>query len=557
MKKIVMSLFVLALSFQAFAQKQEVDQAEMEKRNWFHNDYSKTGIHGVGTDSALEFLKSKKMKPIKVVVGVLDSGVQIDHEDLKNEVWTNRAEKLDGRDTDGNGYVDDIHGWDFCTTADGVDYNEDSYEATRVVVLYEPLFDSADKAKNMENMRKMPTEYQTYLRAKRDWAEKYYSALAKAGGKIDAETQQILDYLEEMAAYTKDMKLTKENVANMPEGTELEKDMKKRVDFLIANNEEFEGKTMRAIIEDAKKEFGIGSTRDSNDLNYAYNKEYNPAKGKTDIKGYGNNEVEGPDAFHGTHVAGIIGASRDNKLGMDGVAGGVVEIMSVRMVPDGDERDEDVANAIIYAVDNGAKILNMSFGKAFSPNKEMVWKAIQYADSKGVLMFHAAGNSNKDLDYEFNYPTSFKDDEMVSMASNWITVGASTRYPENLKASFSNYGTMKVDIFAPGTEIYSTIQNNSYRYAQGTSMASPVAAGCAALLWAYFPHLTSEQVKEILFETVNVSDVEVTVGKEKDQRKFSDLSVTGGVIDVNKAVRLAYDRYGAPSKKFLKELNRR
>jgi len=223
--------------------------------------------------------------------------------------------------------------------------------------------------------------------------------------------------------------------------------------------------------------------------------------------------------------------------------------MGVRTVPNGDERDKDVANAIRYAVDNGAKILNMSFGKAFSPNKELVYDAIRYADSKGVLMFHAAGNDNKDLDWNYNYPSSFKDGEMVSFAKNWITVGASTRYSENLKASFSNFGTIKVDIFAPGTEIYAPVPDQKYRYLQGTSMASPVAAGCAALLWAYFPDLTSEQVKEILFETVNVSHTTVNVGSEKEPRDFSTLSVTGGVIDVNKAVRLAYDRYYKNSKK--------
>src|SRR5690606_37975267 len=257
-----------------------------------------------------------------------------------------------------------------------------------------------------------------------------------------------------------------------------------------------------------------------------------------------NNEVEGPDAFHGTHVAGIIGAARNNGKGMNGVAGDVVELMSVRMVPDGDERDMDVANAIRYAVDNGAKVLNMSFGKAFSPEKELVYEAIQYADSKGVLMFHAAGNDNKDLDYNTNYPSNFKDNEMVSLTKNWITVGASTRNNDALKASFSNFGTVKVDIYAPGTEIYATVPDQKYRYLQGTSMASPVAAGAAALIWAYFPHMTSQQVKEVLFETVNKSDAIVKVGSEGDERKFSDLSVTGGVIDVNKAVRLAYERYG-------------
>lgn len=543
MKKLIGLGLLLVMGFHAIAQD-AVDKQELEKRNWFHSDFSKTGIYGVGTDSALEFLNSKNLKPKTVVVGVLDSGVEIDHEDLKNEIWVNKKEKAgNGKDDDKNGFVDDLNGWDFCTDASGKDYNEDSYEATRVTFMYKSKFDSGNKVADMENMRKMPNEYQTYLKARKVWADKYYSAKSKSAGN-DAEANQIMAFLEDLAAYTKDLKLSKAGIQALPETTAEEKDKKSKLDFLISNNPEFEGKTMAEIIAEAKKEFGMVDESENKDLLYAYNPDYNPAKGKFDIKGYGNNEVEGPDAFHGSHVAGIIGATRGNKIGMDGVAGGVVQIMSVRTVPDGDERDEDVAAAIRYAVDNGAKILNMSFGKSFSPNKEMVYDAIKYADSKGVLMFHAAGNDNKDLDYNTNYPSNFMDNDMHSIAKNWITVGASTRNPEKLKASFSNFGTIKVDLFAPGTEIYSTIPDQKYSYAQGTSMASPVAAGCAALVWAYFPHMTSEQVKEVLFDSVNKSDVEVEVGSEKDKRKFSDLSLTGGVIDVNKAVRLAYERYG-------------
>lgn len=544
MKKIIISFLVLMLSLHVFSQVAETTMSEEEKQNWFHSDFSKTGIYGVGTESALEFLKSKKMKPKTVVVGVLDSGVEIDHEDLKNEIWVNPKEKSgNGKDDDKNGYVDDTHGWDFCTDVSGKDYNEDSYEATRLTFLYKPLFNSENKESDLMNIKKMPEKYQTYLRARSIWADKYYSAKNQEES-VNEQSKQIMDFLTPLKEYTKDVTLTKENIQNLSATTELEQENKSEIEFLIANNTEFEGKTMTEVISMAKEEFDDLKEKYANDLKYAYNPDYNPAKGKLDIKGYGNNEVEGPDAFHGSHVAGIIGATRGNKKGMDGVAGGVVKIMSIRTVPDGDERDEDVANSIRYAVDNGAKILNMSFGKSFSPNKEVVYDAIKYADSKDVLMFHAAGNDNNDLDYEHNYPSNFKDDEMTSIAKKWITVGASTRTPESLKASFSNYGTVKVDLFAPGTEIYSTIPNQKYRYAQGTSMASPVAAGCAALLWAYFPQLTSEQVKEILFETVNVSEVEVTVGQENDKRKFSQLSVTGGVIDVNKAVRLAYERYG-------------
>ncbi len=257
--------------------------------------------------------------------------------------------------------------------------------------------------------------------------------------------------------------------------------------------------------------------------------------------------MEGPDAFHGTHVSGIIAAERNNGIGMDGIAGDVAKIMVVRTVPNGDERDKDVANSIIYAADNGAKIMNMSFGKDFSPYKEVVWKAIEYADRKGILMFHAAGNDNKDVDILPNFPTNFR--EGKSFTKNWVTVGASTRKTEDLRASFSNYGEQKVDLFSPGAEIYSTIINNEYQYAQGTSMASPAAAGCAALLWAYFPDLTATQIRELLMESVNTNDAVMAVGADEDQEPFNELSVSGGVIDVHKAAMLAYEKYGKKGKK--------
>src|SRR5690606_27849019 len=348
--------------------------------------------------AAIEFLKSKNLKPTKVVVGVLDSGIEIDHEDLKDNIWVNPKEKAgNGKDDDKNGYIDDVYGWDFCADENGVDYNEDSYEATRVVVMYTPLFNSGNKKSDLANMRKMPEEYQTYLKARKVWAEKYYTA-KEAADQVEEERTKVLDFLNELKAYAKDMKLTSENAASLPEATDADKESKERINFLINNNPDFMGLTLDEIIAKANEEFDSSLKRYEGHLKYAYNVDFDPTNGrKSDAKTvYGNNEVEGPDAFHGSHVAGIIGAVRNNSLGMNGVAGDVVQLMSVRMVPDGDERDMDVANAIRYAVDNGAKVLNMSFGKAFSPEKEMVYEAIKYADSKDVLMFHAAGNRSEE-----------------------------------------------------------------------------------------------------------------------------------------------------------------
>ncbi|MDX9789233.1 MAG: S8 family serine peptidase [Candidatus Kapabacteria bacterium] len=547
MKKNLLFAIPLALVFSfSHAQDTTADQEELNKRNWFHQNFQETGIYGVGTDAAINFLNSKGLKPTTIIVGVLDSGIEIDHEDLKKNIWVNQKEKAgNGKDDDKNGFVDDVYGWDFNADASGVDYNDETYEATRIVGMYDKIFASDDKKSNVANMQKRPVEYQQYLKARKYWAEKYFAA-KNSLETLEKTKNERLDFFDKLKALTLDKAINDDLLKSLKEKN-ADNTVLGELETMISRNATLKGQTADEIKTEYLKQIERRLESANVGITAHFNIEFDPTKENRDstVKGvYGNNEVEGPDAFHGTHVAGIIGAVRNNDIGMNGVAGDVVKLMSVRMVPNGDERDVDVANGIRYAVDNGAKVLNMSFGKAFSPEKEFVAEAIRYADKKGVLMFHAAGNDNKDLDYMTNYPTNFKDNEMIAFTTNWITVGASTRDPQNLKARFSNFGTIKVDIFAPGTEIYSTIQDNTYRYAQGTSMASPVAAGAAALVWAYFPHMTSEQVKEVLFETVNISHDIVKVGTDGDERKFSDLSATGGVIDVYKAAKLAYERYG-------------
>jgi subtilisin family serine protease len=251
---------------------------------------------------------------------------------------------------------------------------------------------------------------------------------------------------------------------------------------------------------------------------------------------YGNNSVAGPDAFHGTHVAGIIAAVRGNGIGVDGVAS-KAKIMVVRVVPDGDERDKDVANGIRYAVDNGAKIINMSFGKGFSPNKAAVNDAVEYAAKKGVLLVHAAGNSNDDNDAIANYPN----DSLGGgkFAETWIEVGASQQQSKHLATDFSNYGQNNVDLFAPGYQIYSTAPNGGYENANGTSMAAPVVSGVAALLWSCYPNLTAVQVKQILMNSVTKHTGKVILPGTTDKVKFTELSVSGGVVNAEKALKMA------------------
>ncbi|WP_295841650.1 S8 family peptidase [uncultured Apibacter sp.] len=561
MKIKLLSLSIAFTLITATAFSQDTNQAvdSIALKNWYHQSYEKTGIYGVGTNDAINFLKSKGLKPSPIIVGVIDSGVQIDHPDLKNNIWVNSKEIANnGKDDDGNGYTDDIHGWDFIGGKDGKDVDHDTMESTRIVSLYEKLFGKdyfeVDDI-HEKNRKKFPNEFKEYVRAVLVY-EKELKEAKMSLSQIDEQKEMIRQMTDILQKALGDKPMTIENI-NAAEFTIPQ--YKTAFLQMLENNSDLEGKNATQIKMLADSEMGEAVQYYSGKVDYMLNKNYDPRSivgdNYADIKEkyYGNNEVEGPDALHGTHVSGIIAAERNNKIGMDGIAGDVAKILVVRAVPDGDERDKDIANAIHYAVDNGAKIINMSFGKPFSPNKERVWEAMKYAEKKGVLMVHAAGNDNKNVDTEYNYPTNFKDNENKSFVNNWITVGASTRYNNSLKASFSNYGKEKVDIFAPGLEIYSTITKGKYKFLQGTSMASPVVAGCAALLWAYFPQLSAEQVKEILFITANKSTTAVEAGGESDNSPaitttFDQLSSTGGVVDVYRAVKYAYDNFN-PNKK--------
>lgn len=483
--------------------------SENDMKRWSHLDLVKDTVPGMSVDKAYaELLKNKK--GTTVIVGVVDSGVDIDHEDLKSVIWTNPKEIAGNNiDDDNNGYIDDIHGWNFLGNA-----NNENLEMTRI-------------------LKKGDDGSENYKRAKAAY-DAQYSEIMQGKQQVDFifnAKRLVSDYLkkedftleEVKAIETKDPALlqAKSVIASIlvqtgPSFNEELNGFKKQVyDMLDYNlNKEFDG---RKIVGD--------NPEDIND------------------RQYGNNNVTGPEkegALHGTHVAGIIAAGRNNGIGSDGVAENVL-IMPVRAVPNGDEYDKDVALAIRYAVDNGAKVINGSFGKAFSPHKDWVWDAIKYAASKDVLIVFAAGNDGHDIDLpEFrDYPTDAGDDTK-EITDNVLTIGALNYVlGENLVAGFSNYGKKNVDVFSPGMKIYSTIPNNKYLYEQGTSMASPNAAGVAALVRSYYPNLSAKQVKQILMDSGTPLTTEVALGEKDEKRPFSEASKSGKMINAYNALQMA------------------
>jgi cell wall-associated protease len=519
-------------------------------KDWFLRDPETDTLLGVSAEKTYQTLL--KGKPSRtVLVAVIDSGIDIDHEDLKDIIWINEDE-IPGNniDDDKNGYVDDIHGWNFIGGKGG-NVAEDTYEVTREYARLKSKYESVDSAKVG---KKDKAEYAYWKSVKKKYDndfshnKKQYDEYKKYYDQYTG-LHQNLSFCDSLLEARMGKPVTKASLEAFSTSNDTLVYAKQSLQQIMERvsaqaNMDLTGKELLDLLQQNIGQIQEGIDHFKVAVEYGYNTEFNSRtivgddpKNLTQ-KGYGNNDVEGPDAKHGTHVAGIIGADRKNTVGIKGIADNV-RIMSVRAVPNGDERDKDIANAIIYAADNGAKIINMSFGKSFSPNKEIVDKAVKYAESKGVLLIHAAGNDGDNLDEKNNYPN--RDFKTGGNAKNWLEIGASAwGKDKDFVGSFSNYGKKSVDLFAPGVQIYSTTPGNQYEDLQGTSMACPATSGVAAILMSYFPDLNASEVKDILrLSTRKFDGLKVVIPGGKDEVSFSELSNTGGLINAYDAVELA------------------
>lgn len=550
MKKLFIATYFL-LGIGVFAQEASVQDPLKDKdlMTWYHKDFASSKVYGVNTDNAYKYLESKGLKPKSVVVAVLDSGVEVDHPGLKNNMWKNPNEiPNNGKDDDGNGYIDDVHGWNFMGSAKG-DIDVDNMEVTRVVKKYKSVFEGENSAENKANQAKMPEEFAMYMQSKEIFNKKSMEARQQY-----QSIQMVNQFIPVMVKLLNGKPFTQETLSAIKPATQQEA-IALNVMGNMVNDPEAVGKSPEDFQKYMEEEMKTYLDYYGQQATQQYNLDFDP---RAELVGdnyddytekhYGNNNYEGPDAGHGTHVAGIIAGLPQGEEVQYGVAHKVAKIMAVRTVPNGDERDKDVANSIRYAVDNGAKILNMSFGKPVSPGKKVVWDAFRYAEKKGVLLVKAAGNDNEDIQNSVHYPTNFKDpaDEKPFL-KNMIVVGASTKDAETLRAGFSNFNSKMVDVFAPGQQIYSTVPDAKYKYEQGTSMASPVVAGAAAVLLAYMPELKPEQIIEALVKTSNKSTVDAALPGDL-KATFDTISRAGGVIDVRKAAEYAYTNFYTSSK---------
>lgn len=509
-------------------------------KGWHMLDQQKDGYYGIDVEKAYnELLKGRKSVP--VIVAVIDSGIDTTHEDLKPVLWHNPGEiPGNGIDDDNNGYIDDIYGWNFLGGKDGKNVNKDSYEAARVYYKLKKKFGDAvpdeatatpeeldeirmyKKVKDLiEGDAKEASLNVMFLKnivEKMPWADSILQSSLKM-------SEYSGDDLQKFKPASADESKAKSTIMALFLGFQANEMTNKRLLEMTGEFYNGEKSKAEAVVKEPKDYRGEIVKDDYDDIN---------------DRNYGNNDVMAGTPMHGTHVSGIIAAARNNNIGMNGIADNA-RIMTVRAVPDGDEHDKDIANAIRYAVDNGAKVINMSFGKSISPQKNWVDDAVKYAGSKGVLLVHAAGNDAKDIDVNDNFPNPIFKNDTSTRAGNWITVGASgDPAAGGIIGSFSNYGKKEVDVFAPGVKIYSTLPGgNQYGNLQGTSMASPVVAGVAALLMSYYPSLTVQQIKAVIEKSAVSPGIKAQKPGTDEEVNMTELSRAGGIVNVYEAVKLA------------------
>lgn len=502
-------------------------------RNWYVLDLKTDGYFGISLAQAYQFINGLKSKP--VVVAIIDSGIDTLQKDLQGVLWVNLKEKAgNGKDDDHNGYVDDIHGWDFLGGPGG---KSDFSETEEEVREYHRLKGKYANATNASAVNKK--EYAYWVRVKTE----YDSTLTKAR----AEIEQLSPYMNAMvqtSGYVRhalnlkaDQTFTKADVMNLRATNDTLAEVKNL--WLLAFSDEVSTSTNVKVIKETSEYLAK--------LNNSVNPDLESRKrivgDDPDIlkdKPYGNNVLKFMDASHGTGVAGLVGAIRNNGYGIDGVADNV-KLMAIKAVPIGDEYDKDEVNAIHYAVDNGAKIINMSFGKKISPHKEWVDEAFKYAAAHDVLLVQAAGNDNQDMDVKPEYPNDTFADGSADDADNVINVGASGLKPdENLAATFSNYGKKNVDVFAPGVKITSIDMDAELLTDDGTSFSAPIVTGIAALILEYYPHLSARQIKQAIMESATpLKGAMVLKPGTKDLVDFTTLSKTGGIVNARKALEIA------------------
>ena len=553
-------LLLMASACISVANAQLVKQNEQgEKKqadlDWYNCSFDKDGVYGAEVNKAYDFLKGKKIKK-RPVVALIGAGMDIEHEDLKQAIWVNSKEKADGKDNDKNGLVDDINGWNFLGGKDGqvmeATMREGDREFLRLKDKYaDYIFDGKNYNKVIDGkLTKVadPENIDEYNYFFKKVLPESPVAGSYCGWQLTYVLKAYADKFDQMMKERFPGKELTEAEFGICYDPKAPRDSLSEVAFMMCamgfgvyKTDKWEtvyaGIRSGGQIEQAKAEyerkvgqFGSDGRKDIIGDNYL---DINDNK-------YGNKVLLTADATIGTMEAGIIVAKRENGLGSNGIMD-QAEIMTLRVAANGEPYLKDIALAIRYAVDHQADIIMLPVQNTLYPEDQKKWisEALEYAESKGVFCVTPAWEGAQDLAVETYYPNRWMTGKKE--LTNLMVVCSSDK--NGNPSMNSNYGAKEVDLYAPGMEIYSTYTGDTYQSGTGLGLAAATTVGVAALIKAYYPHLTGTQIRNILLETVTSrKDAEVEKGIVVDGKPtqdlflFGDLCLSGGIINAYQAV---------------------
>lgn len=496
--------------------------ANLPHYDWSYRSLRRDSIPGSSYYDACALLANTPGRP--VIIGVIDTGIDQTHSQLNKSIWTNLKEKPGNHlDDDKNGYVDDVHGWYWTALSNGTFMTTDLSEAIRVL--------QGDSLGNTN-----PGVAEQARRIYQHESEKL--ALLKMAV---SDTARLKQTLASLATYAGDGAVTLTTLQGLPTGSD-----SVQTGVRLLTIESYRGRptnwaqlSARLIgfaprLHAAYKEMAA----------YAFNRDYKPLTNGVRFAGQsvGPTLSRSEILAHGTYVAGVLTAPLS--AGVDKAEGQYMSIMDLAAAPPtGDERDELLAKAIRYAVDNGASVINISVAKKLSAHRDLVDAALLHALKKDVLVINCAGNDSNDNDVTPYYPVGPVSLSGNVIGDNFIEVGnSSPEWNEKLPFYSSNYGHSSVDLFAPGVQIRTATPGQQYATISGTSLSAPLVARVAALIRSHFPNLTACSVKAILMKSVRKPVFMVLKPGTAQLVAMSDLCSSGGILDAEAAVRLAISR---------------
>ena len=542
-KKLIKSSFFLGGLFVLISCSHQVvvQNKQLESYPWSKQNYGKDMNNGISLEKLQTSTLLTNPSEQNVIVAVLDTQTDIDHEAISEQLWINEDEIPNNNiDDDGNGYVDDVNGWNFMGFDNDGYFRYQNFEYTRILRYKDDflnknsVYAKSDSLLSLEYDRAVITQ-KRYHRFYTNWAKSLDFSIDMWQTVTDSLIRFFPDEDYDLNTLDSLYSIYKINDKSyIKRRDDRDTDLGALIFYKIVDLETNTNSLKNVIDSKLQKDSIINYNLNVNVDRKLQFKRTGAFYGnnKLNINKYSNN--------HSTEVISIIAGSATKEELISFHKN--IKVMPICISVSGDEHDEDVANGIRYAVDNGAKVINMSFGKQFSLYPEIVHQAFLYAQQHNVLLVHASGNDAIDIDATPFYPIDINYYTGEEGVQNFINVGAiSKRTDSTMVSSFSNYGKKNVDIFAPGEYIHvAQATKKQYGYDSGTSLSAPLVSATAALLYLYFPKLSVFDIKECILESGNSIDKNVLKpGTKNEYVHFSELCSSGKILNVYAAFLMA------------------